>query len=379
MLNDDQLKELKVIIEKTNISFKEISDIYFQNFSEQEFLPTCFTIGKLIQNFNVQKETEIFTCIYLLYYIPKKLNFNEKPDYLSSLSVQNPLINFFTQEMLQKNRMNINQSPEETFEFLLQNQVLNFKVKQTEKKENSSLGGLEQYGISPFIKVNEMIKHPISIQNVEYNNFIPKFKIIKPPILEEDISWIYSNIHEIEPLWDFTNELPDEEYLELFQKSFTDALSPKQREKIIQKFDNISLLKCGLTSNKFPSLVEKNPLIAVESLKKLKRTNSNLLDEYLTILIHMNITLQSLEVMNQFSNELSKEFLQIYVSKGISICEKENSNRLTRLFSVFLQNLIRKNTIKSFDDIYQIIKGFCIQFPSIKETQVLFQLLDQHK
>ena len=253
----------------------------------------------------------------------------------------------------------------------------------------TTLGGLEQYSIKPFLKFDELKnnnfdnftqKPSISIKNVEYNNFLPKFKILNPPLLEEDISWIYSNIHKIEPILDFTEELPNEEYLELFQKSFTNSLSPKQIEKIIEKFEKISLLKCGLTSNKFHSLVEKNPKIAVECLRNLKKNNLNLLNEYLTILINMNITLQNLEVINQFSNEMSKEFLQIYISNGISICEKDKSNnRQIRLFSVFLQNLIRNNLIHSIDDIFQIIKGFCIQFSSIKETQVLFQLLDQYK
>ena len=108
MLNDDQLKELKKIIEKTNRSFKEILELYFQNFNEEEYLSTCFSLKILIQNFNVQKETEILIIIYLLYSLEEYfINFIEKPEFLSTLSIQNPLINFFTQEVLKKNKLNV--------------------------------------------------------------------------------------------------------------------------------------------------------------------------------------------------------------------------------------------------------------------------------
>ena len=118
MLNDDQLKELKKIIEKTNRSFKEILELYFQNFNEEEYLSTCFSLKILIQNFNVQKETEILIIIYLLYSLEEYfINFIEKPEFLSTLSIQNPLINFFTQEVLKKNKLNV--SSNISFFFLL--------------------------------------------------------------------------------------------------------------------------------------------------------------------------------------------------------------------------------------------------------------------
>jgi hypothetical protein len=267
----------------------------------------------------------------------------------------------------------MNSTPQECLKTI----IIKIPQKKEPNKTELSLGGLESHCVSPFIKMNINSKYTMSISNFEYHGFLPEFKIINPPMLEESVKWIYPNLHEIEPIWDNSDELPDSSYLELFQKAFTHSLSPLQTDQILSKYDKISIIKCGLSTNKFPLLIEKNPRIAVESIKKLK--TSPLWNEYVLILMNMNITLQTVEVMNQISKEISKENLHFYISNAITICDKEKSNHKSRLLGVFLQNVIRKQLIPSTDDIYQIIKAFCVQFTHLKEIQILFQLLDTSK
>jgi len=199
---------------------------------------------------------------------------------------------------------------------------------------------------------------------------------------KEDVTWSFLDINHPYQ-WDQSMSSNGNLALKsIINKALISPLDQKERQELINMMNvERELILSAITVDKLPEVIEHNTEVAVALILNIRNTSH--IDRYLSVLEHMDMSLQSMEVVNQLTSavELPGAFLYQYINNCIDQCQKYRDKftqqRMVRLVCVFISCLVRNKIVqvKELVPPSSYVQSFCIEHSKIREAASLFRLL----
>lgn len=152
------------------------------------------------------------------------------------------------------------------------------------------------------VAVRQLMESLLAADSPMRNVVAPQFVGIAPPLLpvEDELVWMdLTNPAWHRPVYEASIAPISGEAKRLVALVFSEPLNIQDRHVLLAELERDAQMvnHIGLTPAKLPSLVENNPLVAIEILLKLM--NSPRVTEFLNVLVNMDMSLYSMEVVNR--------------------------------------------------------------------------------
>ncbi|KAJ3445643.1 hypothetical protein M0812_11530 [Anaeramoeba flamelloides] len=432
----EELTKLQKLLRDESTPFLHLGKKVTQNFSNEQHFSVCSVLTTMLRDDLLTREERIVALFILLHLSPlgPELTTDEKQQQKQSKNQNNknsqsppvvlppflPVLLNITQNnqkfhenqfeaffvtiglndpnsdlfKLRPNQIGVN-NIERLKKYLPESSKLNLQAIFTKFSQiESEIPLVNKMGIGPSVSDPEKGKE--SKKNVQdfiqyqlnTDEFKPTFVRPSPSILQildNELIWIDYEDETLLPIWDqvITNVKSNNDQLKiLMKKAFTSQLSQLEQQQIILQIENEQkLLEVGgITPNNFQVLVEKNPIVSFEILKKISEDEEKI-NIYFESFIQTKVTLHSMEVINKFfgaTKKLNKDFLNRYVSNCISSCreigDKYVQSRHVRLVCAFIRSLM-SNSQLDIKSMFSELQSFCVDFSRFREASNLFRLI----
>lgn len=415
-LSNKELDQILHIISgeaSLNKNLDAIALSFHKDFNRSEHFKVGMAVLTLLQNKDLlEKPAERIAALYLLFEMYRSESFSVNPfaplfhslvqeagTNLKSANVS-PEVYFISlitspaaRDIFKMNPIQIIKAAQECtskpdFRHLRQNSQINGKCNIKISSGTSAIIADSENDGKATSEQKEVIRSLVSGQYApSLSAFEPAWSRPPPPLHDDsnELLWLNPNSSEYTFEWEplqVNVDSTETEIRKLIAKCLKGTL-PQQQQTYVREEINKNpklIYHIGLTPSKLPALVENNCKIALEVLLHLSQSNQ--LTEYFTVLVSMELSVHSMEVMNELLGRvvLPPEYIHHYITKCITHCENCKDrliqHRFVRLVCVFLSSLIRNNVI-DVKDLFIEVQAFCIDFSRIREAAGLFRLLKQ--